>query len=149
MTFQGKTFFDRVCSLRSLISKREFVQFGDWTPFMQDLIFSSMNIAPAMVMSGISATFKNCVRDYKKKLPECHIVITLRIAIDEPTLCTFSVRLNINFEYSQMNTYNYPPGTNKNSQVGLHYTLYHCHIEMTNSKIFTESLQPLFSCKAC
>ena len=28
-------------------------------------------------------------------------------------------------------------------------TLCHCHVEMTNSIIFTESLQPLFSCTAC
>ncbi len=33
--------------------------------------------------------------------------------------------------------------------VNICYTLYHCRMEMTKSKIVIESLQPLFSCKAC
>ncbi len=37
----------------------------------------------------------------------------------------------------------YPACTNKNSQVGVYYTLYHCHIETTNSMTNTESLQLL------
>ncbi len=32
---------------------------------------------------------------------------------------------------------------------GVYYTLYHCHMEMTNSMTITESPQSLFSCKAC
>ena len=38
----------------------------------------------------------------------------------------------------------YPAGIHKNCQVGVYYTLYHCHIEMMNSMTITESLQPLF-----
>ena len=41
----------------------------------------------------------------------------------------------------------HPPGTNKNHQVGVYYTLYHCH--MTNSVTMTDVLQPPFSCTAC
>ena len=43
----------------------------------------------------------------------------------------------------------YPARTNKSCQVGDYYTVYHCHMEMTNSITISESLQPLFSCKAC
>ncbi len=38
-----------------------------------------------------------------------------------------------------------PTGTKKNSQAGVHYTLYHCRMEMT----ITESVQPLFSYTDC
>ncbi len=34
-------------------------------------------------------------------------------------------------------------------QVGVCYALYHCHMEIMNSMTITESLQPLFTRRAC